>query len=183
MRRFSCVGGGLDRSASVDSRHTARTKPAGGGTEVFAAAATGAEGTDQRVSTTRMRHRPSVLRTISISVRSTATGSGAGCAETVRVRRRQWLHHHHAARAASGAAAKRSVTKPARGSGRGDGSTNSPLSGLLGVFFNRYQMVATADRAPDRAPPSPRQRLRLLVGRGRIARPDHRSSAHQTGLG
>lgn len=111
------------------------------------AAAVGAVGTDQRVSTTRIRQRPSVLRTISISVRSTAAGSGAGRAETVRVRRRLWLHHHHAARAARGAAAQRSVTKPVRGSGRGAGSTNSAISGLLGAFFNRYQMVATADRA------------------------------------
>jgi len=149
FRPFGSVGGELDCSASVDSRKTARTKRAGGGPEVFAAGATGAEGTDQRVSTTRIRQRPSVLRTISISVRSTATGSDAGRADTVRVCRRLWLHHHHAARAASGAAAKRSVTKPARGSGRGVGSTNSPISGLPGVFFNRYQMVATADRAPN----------------------------------
>lgn len=144
----------LASKAMPVSRSTGRSHPARLRGDAVAAR-TGTDGTSHWVLTTRTRHRPKVLLTISTSVCSTATGACWEGAEADRVRWRPRLHHHQPRRAASGAVASKTVATRARLSGRGAGPTSSATRGRLGAFFNLGQMVPIGNRqrAPRRIAP------------------------------
>lgn len=144
----------LASKAMPVSRSTGRSQPARLRGDAVAAR-TGTDGTSHWVLTTRTRHRPKVLLTISTSVCSTAAGACWEGAEADRVRWRPRLHHHQPRRAASGAVASKTVATRARLSGRGAGPTSSATRGRLGAFFNLGQMVPIGNRqrAPRRIAP------------------------------